>query len=198
MNGDRRNAGESLPSGPDETFDRDLERIRAAWSRQERIVPPDLVDRAVLNAARRATEQAPRRARWVGALATACVVVLAVTVVLQQDREANGPLPEVDEMQLQDAVSTGERFDEEPAATAVEPARPTARFRDASKPPTVESRVAPGSERPRAEAAVPTPEDWIERLEQLRQAGDRTTFEAERAAFRSAYPDYPLPPELRD
>jgi hypothetical protein len=219
MNGARRTGGNTPAPGAGEDFARDLEQIRAAWSRQERAVPPDLVDQAVLNAARRASENAPRRGRWVGVFATACVVVLAVTVVVQQNRDAQGPLREVGNAHLQDADSTSERLDDETA-------RPAARLRNASKPQAAESRVTPltesrpnetdayrerkgldatatpaappGSEQPRAEAAIPTPEAWIERLEQLLQAGDYATFEAERAAFRSAYPDYPLPSELRD
>ncbi len=54
------------------------------WSKCE---PPDLLDQAVLNAARRQLERSRRRRSmgWLGAFATAAVVVLALTIVVRQD-----------------------------------------------------------------------------------------------------------------
>jgi len=79
----------SQASGPEKDLDAaDLAMIQSAWSGLEEPEPPELIDQAVLNAARR--ELAARRRkplRWIGAFATASVMVLAVTIVLQQDHE---------------------------------------------------------------------------------------------------------------
>ena len=79
----------SQAGGPEQDLDAaDLAMIQSAWSSLEEPEPPELIDQAVLNAARR--ELAVRRRkplRWIGAFATASVMVLALTIVLQQDHE---------------------------------------------------------------------------------------------------------------
>ena len=58
----------------------ELGRLQSDWDRQERVEPPELLDQAVLNAARRDLEPRPSRGLlpWLGGLSTAAVVVLAL------------------------------------------------------------------------------------------------------------------------
>ena len=63
-------------------------------------------------------------------------------------------------------------------------------------------QVAPTEEAAPAtdEAGDQPPEavEWVERMLALEAAGRTSELAAELAAFRAAYPDYPLPPALRD
>ena len=54
-------------------IDPDLGAVQSAWSELEQCEPPDLLDQAVLNAARRQLERSRRRRSmgWLGAFATA-------------------------------------------------------------------------------------------------------------------------------
>ena len=158
----------------------DLKSIGAAWSALNREQPPELLDQAVLNAARRAAgtqgRSQPqawfRRRPWLGGLAAAAVIVLAVALVIEQGPETPAPPPpRSDDYQL--PRPTGD-------ATAKGPARHMAA--------PLESRAA--------EQAVPDPAAWIERLRRLKADGETAVFRSELAAFRAAYPDYALPPEL--
>ena len=45
-------------------------------------------------------------------------------------------------------------------------------------------------------ADAPDPEAWIQRMLELQEAGDPELLAHELAAFREAFPDYPLPAEL--
>ncbi len=79
-------------AGQGRNWERDLEVIQANYSGLEANEPPDLLDQAILNTARR--EMAAKRRkplRWIGAFATASVFVLALTIVLQQDHEPMKP-----------------------------------------------------------------------------------------------------------
>lgn len=46
--------------------------------------------------------------------------------------------------------------------------------------------------------SIMTPEEWIMRLLELQKSGKEQAFTEELAAFRAAYPEYPLPPGLKD
>ncbi len=73
------------PKHPD--FERDLERLTAAYRTAADEEPPALLDQAVLNAARRAAAHRPERPwsfGWMHALATTALVVLGIAVVMQQ------------------------------------------------------------------------------------------------------------------
>jgi hypothetical protein len=81
---------------PGNNWEQDLESVRSALSGLESVEPPDLLDQAVLNTARRelsATRPRPVRwpIRWVGAFATAAVAVLALSIVVQQDQKTPDP-----------------------------------------------------------------------------------------------------------
>jgi len=63
-------------SGPE--FEQDLETVSAAWSGLEQTEPPELLNQAVLNTARRECDarRKSRPLRWLGGFATATVIVL--------------------------------------------------------------------------------------------------------------------------
>jgi len=91
-------------------LEQNLEKVRSAWSKLESAEPPELLDQAVLNTARRELESKPRRRslHWLGAFATATVIVLALTVVIQQDRPV--PMPakqEANGIKLDQAAPVG-------------------------------------------------------------------------------------------
>lgn len=84
------------PRKPDKEQDleHDLEAMQASWNPLEgsETEPPELVDQAVMNAARRDLERKNKHPlRWLGGFATATVVVVAISVVLQQDPSISEP-----------------------------------------------------------------------------------------------------------
>lgn len=77
---------------PQSELERDLETIRDSWPALDSTEPPDLLDRAVLNSARRSLGDLRRkRWRWVGAFATSTVVVLTLTIVMEQKHQGSIP-----------------------------------------------------------------------------------------------------------
>lgn len=220
MNGDPRNPESQLPSGgaeegaprsgtradPAEDLRADLETVAAAWSALTQAQPPDLLDQAVLNAARRALADPPRSARrplgwplgWptrlLGALATAAVVVLAVNVVLEQSREAPMPPPPASDAYEAVRSPTAPKLEatDEDAARAVSAEARSAQQSAPAPAAAMEQDLA----EPAREASPARPEAWIERLRELKTGGDSEAFQRELAAFRATYPAYPLPPEL--
>ena len=208
MNGDPRDTHGGRPIDPD------LGAVQTAWSELEQCEPPELLDQAVLNAARRQLDHSRRRRSmgWLGAFATAAVVVLALAIVVRQDLP--GPVltpPETDGFRLdldaaapKDATGEAKIMHDESAAlleqakrtspaapAASEAARLLREERQAGAPEPFETLEADAEE-------IPDPEAWIERLLSLRDAGRTAELEKELAAFRQTWPDYPLPPELLD
>lgn len=73
--------------GNDTDIDSELESIRSQWQAMDQAEPPELLDQAVINAARReleASRPGRRPLRWLGGFATAAVVILALSIVVQQ------------------------------------------------------------------------------------------------------------------
>lgn len=179
----------------------DLESIGAAWSALNREEPPELLDQAVLGAARRATAASGRRQprpwfrrrRWLGGLATAAVIVLALTLVIEQGVEAPAPPPSRSDGYQLPRPSAAPRA--ELRSNAAEVADTLEEAVDAAAKDPAKRMAAPLESRA-ADQALPDPDAWIERLRQLKADGEPTVFRAELAAFRAAYPDYALPPEL--
>ena len=64
----------------DMQLEQELAGLRAEWERAARAEPPDLLDQAVLNAARRDLEKGRRRfpMRWLGGLAAAAVLMVVL------------------------------------------------------------------------------------------------------------------------
>jgi len=252
---------------------KDLDAIQAEYSGLDAIEPPALLDQAILNTARRDMAAGRRRPmRWIGAFATASVFVLALTLVIQQDKgplepqqnigakpdtttaakartefqgqsagqsadqsaTANAPQSRLKESG--DLENAGERklIMKRPAATKAEEGLERGRLQEPadvdsmedfrneadelnmvpqkSGEVTEESMVTEQAGRTVAAppAAVmpekkgkstqdlPDPEEWIQRLLLLNQSQLYEKLEEELSAFRMAYPDHPLPPELEE
>jgi hypothetical protein len=195
----------------DQNIEQDFEAVSAAWRDLEREQPPDMLDQAVLNSARRALEQRgkPRPFRWLGGLATAAVVVLAVAIVVHQERQGPvAPPPKTDGFGLERSVAepardARAREEVRDKAVAVEARKKqvgtAAQALASDSPQLLREQRAPAPSAALEEDAAPSPpEAWIERLQELKRAGRIEEMRAELAAFRQAYPDYPLPPELLD
>jgi len=168
------------------------ERYRAL-GREE---PPRALDQAILAAAHR------RRSRWMVPVSIAAVVVLAVGVALRVQLEA----PEVAER-----VAVEPKVMRAPAATA--PAAVESRARAAA--PAAEARrdelkreapVAQAADRAapaggasanvavgKLAAAPETPQQWLERIARLREAGKAHEADESLAEFRRRYPDFKIP-----
>ena len=211
-------------------FDQDLEAIRAAWPPMEEREPPELLDQAVINTARREHGGRRRPLRWMGAFATASVIILALAIVIQQDPVPPMVTNETDGLKLERPTpeETREKAGDAPALrtppAAAAPAASRAMkvtaeeesgFGDRDREPErmtlseqqLEMDAAATQEPPETGAVIGldkksrddgslTAEDWIERLLQLRASGQEDRLTEELAAFREAYPDHPLPPEL--
>jgi len=248
---------------------KDLDAIRAEYSGLDAIEPPALLDQAILNSARREMAAGRRRPmRWIGAFTTASVFVLALTLVIQQDKgpveprknngakqdtitaakaqaepqgqsadkgaPANAPQSRLKESG--DLENAGERklIMKRPAAAKAEEGQERARLQEAADLDSMEDfrneedelEMAPRENgqvtdenrtmeqagrtvaAPPAAAMVekkdkstqdlPDPEEWIQRLLLLKQSQLYEKLEEELAAFRVAYPDHPLPPELEE
>jgi hypothetical protein len=192
--------------------DPDLASIRSAWERMEQAEPPGLIDQAVLNTARRQLEDSqPRHSmRWLGAFASAVVVILALAIVVRQDQQ--GPIPpvsETDGFRMDRDTSTATKTKREPELMLqdeVREAQPEMRqINPAARAAASEAAPMQGEElRLRSRealeenAARPDPEAWVERMLLLHAAGRLEELEAELVEFRRSWPDYPLPPELLD
>jgi hypothetical protein len=248
------------PSGPDMELERDLQSIRDGLASQGYEEPPAMLDQAVLNAARRDLEAKKRRPlRWVGTFATAAVLVLTLTIVVQQD---DSPVPAgattISEAQLKkQSMSDGERkrmIQSEPSAdegagyrqdrtkedtgpSAPEPAqrKMESELNEATAPlasppaPVMTGRQAPDQELMDSLAAdsdtpanqtasslmveeialaeseedaikswLSNPEQWIERLLELKENQQVETLQQEMKAFQNTFPEHPLPAELND
>jgi len=218
-------------------FEKDLEQARSIWSGLEQAEPPDLVDQAVLIRARRELIAHSRRRslRWLGAFATASVVVLALTIVVQQDRELAAPSPpskdgfRVEKLKKQEQEQEAKRDARiavdapagESADTSVESrldedlddrqAGSRGNFREMQAAPVAapdlgESRAGEAfavseaeevaADSQEGQSTQPEAEEWVERLLLLHRSELYEKLEVELEAFRKAYPDYPLPPEL--
>jgi hypothetical protein len=189
-------------------FEQDLEAVRSAWSGLEKTEPPELLNQAVMNTARRELESQRKRRplRWLGAFATATVVVLALTLVVQQDEQLNAPVPEkANGFMLEQAAPTARKKEADRDDTEFRVRRNAA---PAAAPAVMASDNATAimeeeiSEAPlklkKASGAISEAEAWIERLLQLQETRQDEKLLQELAAFRQAYPDYILPPALQD
>lgn len=237
---------------PEMKFEQDLEAVRSAWSGLEKTEPPDLLDQAVLNTARRELEGRTKRRplRWLSGFATAAVVVLAMSIVLKQDQLAPVPaMEEAEGIMLDQAVSApvkkktdrdlaeekvgreqsarqdSDEYDDRlekrlkqpapappPESAAMELRQAAAlrtrkeEFEEGPAAPSLQagSSVAEmtADEMPAETAKVTDSaleaEAWIEKLLLLQDTQQDERLVEELAAFREAFPDYPLPPELGD
>lgn len=199
----------------DQSLENDLEEIRSVLGEQEHPEPPELLDQAVLNTARRELAEQRKQGlrrfplRWMGAFATASVIILAIGLVVQQEQE----LPE-----RGDGERDRSRMKvEAPASLAEEPVAETLPSPSSDRDGSISRRAAPAAAAPARAAEFATqstadesamlskeqdavdlesPEDWIARMLQLKSSDQQDQLARELEAFRSSYPDHPLPSEL--
>ena len=91
------------PKNPgSEDYDQDLSEIESQYRALQADEPPAMLDQAVLNKARLATESHPIRPwnfGWMHATATVALLVLGLTLVLQQRSEVTLPPPGLDRLE---------------------------------------------------------------------------------------------------
>jgi hypothetical protein len=196
--------------GPDR-FEEELGELSTAWREMDAPEPPDLVDQAVRNTARRDLESATRRRplRWIGGLATASLMVIALSIVVQQDAGRSVSLPEEQlELRLEKSdrpagrnrtVGAAEKREPPPATMAAEPAAQDEPARKTARP--MQAPAAAALEEfadDVADAELLSAEEWLVMLLRLQQEGRSAELVEQLDAFRAAYPDHPLPESLQD
>jgi hypothetical protein len=182
------------------------ERYRALGREQ----PPPELDVAILAASRR------RHSRWVVPVSIAAVVVLAVGVTLRvqieerKDAEDIALSPRV--MQAPAPADEVARQSKRDSAPAPAPASPPAALEsraqaapEAAAPPAEVSadraepagRASAGVAVGKLSAPPQTPEQWLERIAKLRDAGKAREADESLAEFKRRYPDYRISEALR-
>lgn len=148
MSSDPRKPGSSAD------IDHELEPIRSEWQAMEQPEPPELLDQAVRNAARRELESAAsprRRLRWLGGFATAAVVVVALSLVVQQQSPPGSEAPQsMPELKLDESAEPADTVSRPGAATT---ARREKRAATAALQKQPENAAAPVMEMPPTPAA---------------------------------------------
>jgi hypothetical protein len=190
------------------TEDPDLSRRYRALAREE---PPRHLDEAILAAARR--ELRPRRARWYVPLAAAAVLVLAVAVTLQIEREqpADESVAVQERQEPEQALAQAEK-PQAPKAAVEQPQEAKRELRDSAR---ADSQYAAKPEpAPPAAASAPlrreklsaafeagnftyaSPEQWLQGIADLRRQSRDEEADRQLAEFRKRYPDYRIPKEM--
>jgi hypothetical protein len=166
------------------------------------------------------------RRRWYVPLAAAAVIVLSVVVTLALQRAQEDPelqwQEETPATPKAAAVPEAEGQADPKPTEVLPPAAPAARQitpgiraeRPASPAPPLDSDTrtqpqVPSAEgnsvrRSSAESTVAplrdelSPEDWLRQIADLRREGRQAEADAQYAAFRRRYPQYPIPQALRE
>jgi hypothetical protein len=191
----------------EKSLERDLEEIRTVLTGPDSLEPPDLLDQAVLNNARRELENSGKRLsrrfslRWLGAFATASVIVLALGIIVQQEQETtqvtNGNdrvVPAREEAAESQLMLKSADRDESKMRRATPMAASPARADTFG----VSEKADDPTGLEEAAVEVPAPEQWIILMLQLKSSNQEQRLIEELDAFKLSYPDYPLPPELED
>lgn len=188
------------PGKEPQDFERDLEAVQSAWEAMEKAEPPDLVDQAVLNTARRDLEppKEKRPLRWLGGFATAAVVVLAVSVVVQQNQTVPEP-PSLENGGVQMDAARERRMNASPAMklekSPLPSADPAPQTREAKRPKQ-DLRASPeapdkASQQPTIVVPPIRPEQFIVTPRTPPADADRETDLAEAAVLADAADDAP-------
>jgi hypothetical protein len=192
-------------------------RVSGAYRGLGREEPPPELDAAILAASRR------RRSRWAVPVSVAAVVVLAVGVTLRVQMEERKGAEEItlspQVMQAPPSAAAPARQEVRDAAPPVPRSAPRAREAapgaDAPQVGAVRGLDASGQMSGRPESAEPaarasagvavgkitaapqTPEQWLERIARLRDAGKAREADESLAEFRKRYPDYRISEAMR-
>jgi len=135
-------------NGANGRFDEDLDRIGGAYQQLEAEEPPELLDLAIRNSARRAVEKKPRWSRfgWLHGLTTAAVFVLALSVVIHQRENRTAAGEELQFYRTQAAPAASPAKERSPAGASgrvsneLEESTGTAKDLAAPAPPAAEPR----------------------------------------------------------
>ena len=155
--------------------------------------PPGALDAAILAHARRAVG---RRRQWTFPIAAAAVLVLAVAVTWQVEREQTRPGRRRPFPPAQPQVLMQERAAEAPPRDQAELAKqqaPAGAVGESRREAAIASAPAPAM---RAQAFSETPEAWLERTAKLRAEGRQEEADKALAEFRERYPDFRIPPGM--
>jgi hypothetical protein len=178
--------------------------------------PSRELDERILAASRRNTV---RRGRWYGPVAVAAVLMLAVAVTLQVERQK----PDEKVVETPPAEAAKPSAQEKKQFTPEPPPPPrqnmdalakrqteerargdAARDGAASAPAAEPAQRETEAQRPQASAAgarlmskAESPEAWLERIAELRRQGKDEEADKALAEFRKRYPDYRLTDEMR-
>jgi hypothetical protein len=176
------------------------ERYRALGREQ----PPPELDAAILAASRR------RHSRWVVPVSIAAVVMLAVGVTLRvqieerKDAEDIALSPRVMQAPASPPAALESRAQAAPPAApaAAEAPQLGARKREAPAEASADraepaGRASAGVAAGKLSAPPETPEQWLERIAKLRDAGKAREADESLAEFRKRYPDYRLSEAMR-
>jgi hypothetical protein len=181
------------------------ERYRALGREQ----PPPELDAAILAASRR------RHSRWVVPVSIAAVVMLAVGVTLRvqieerKDAEDIALSPRVMQAPASPPAALESRAQAAPDAAAPPAApaagaapQPGARKREAPAEASADraepaGRASAGVAVGKISAPPQTPEQWLERIAKLRDAGKAREADESLAEFKRRHPDYRISEALR-
>lgn len=202
----------------EELRDEELSRLYRETPAAE---PPQSLDAAILAAARRAVQAAPRRRpgwrAWAVPMSVAATVLVTATLTLmvqqEQERAATEAAPALaprppaaaapeEKQAVAPAVPAlrQERSAEPPASPPAAPAPQSVELPQAAPAAdAVEMRaksVAPVRKEAAAAAAPRAPGPWLDEVRRLKQEGKEKEAAEALAAFRLAYPDYRLPDDL--
>ncbi len=193
---------------PNDTHERVPESLEHAWRDLEHPEPPALVDQGILNRARAAVDRPhsnrPWSFGWIHTVTTAAVIVLGVTLLLQFREPApptDFPAPAASPPAEHDAATAKTRLMERQAA---EPMRQESRSvaPAAAEPETAAdsgvaaARLANEAMSIAEDANDLAPEQWLEDIRALVEAGQLEAARASLDAFREAWPDHPVPDGL--
>ena len=198
--------------------DDDISRRYRELPREE---PPRHLDEAIRAAARRAVHTRPAplvvptgRQRWYFPLAAAAIIVLAVAVTMQVEREQPGE-EIATAPAARDAPASTREFKREEAQAPAEmskpapqperrrktesagaPAAPAPPIAGASPAPAQRADEAARTSSALAKLAERSPEQWLQGIAELRRQGRHEEAEQALAEFRKRYPDYRISKEV--
>jgi hypothetical protein len=197
--------------------DRDA-RVSEHYRALGREEPPPALDSAILAASRR------RPLRWAVPVSVAAVIVLAVGVTLRVqleepqrpeevalapkvlDAPALAPADELARQSRRDAAPARAPAAAPPATVAQESRAQEPKAGAGKREALAEATADRAEPAGRASAGVAvgkiarapeTPEQWLERIAKLRDAGRAREADESLAEFRKRYPDYRIPEKMR-
>jgi hypothetical protein len=213
-----------MSSHDKDKLEQDLDALQRKYRAAARDEPPAMLDQAVLNRARRAAEQhtiRPWSFSWMHATATAALLVLGLTLVLQLRETTQAPetLPEemLDHIEVpaeaadQDAgmdqesdprrsqIAAFETIQERQKSEALREVREEVLEPPPAAPAASVNKMTALPERQGQDSALAGhPDEWLNHILELKRSGDEVAWRAELEAFVRTFPEHPLPRELSE